>query len=198
MKRAVRGRAARLARLVPARSGAAARTPFVLLVVVLLGTGLIALLLLNASLNQGSFQLSRLEKETDDLTDQQQTLQQQVDGYSAPDALDKRARELGMVPGGSPVFLNPDGTVPSPPASVSASADPSTAAAASPQPVQSSAAAPQPVQSTAAAPQPVPSAPAAPQPVPSTAAAPQPVQSTAAATAPEQGTAPASAPEATP
>jgi cell division protein FtsB len=111
VKRVVRGRAARLTRLVPARSGSAARTPFVLLIVVLLGSGLIALLLLNSSLNQGSFKLSRLKKETTELTDQQQALQEEVDGYSAPDVLEKRARELGMVPGGSPVFLYPDGTV---------------------------------------------------------------------------------------
>lgn len=89
----------------------AKRTPFVLLVVVLLGSGLIALLLLNSSLNQGSFELSKLEKQTKELTDERQALQQDVDQLSAPGALERRARELGMVPGGSPVFLNPDGTV---------------------------------------------------------------------------------------
>ncbi|MER5930455.1 hypothetical protein [Streptomyces sp. NPDC002054] len=89
--------------------GQAARTPFVLLVVVLLGGGLISLLLLNSALNQGSFQLSRLKKETTALTDEQQALQRDVDAHSAPDALERRARELGMVPGGSPVFLGPDG-----------------------------------------------------------------------------------------
>nr|WP_241266085.1 septum formation initiator family protein [Streptomyces boncukensis] len=97
--------------MVPGGGSSAARTPFVLLVVVLLGSGLLALLLLNASLNQGSFQLEKLQKETDELTDQQQELQQEVDGYSAPDALEKRARELGLVPGGNPVFLAPNGTV---------------------------------------------------------------------------------------
>jgi cell division protein FtsB len=111
MRRAVRGRAARLARLVPTRSATAARTPFVLLIVLLLGSGLIALLLLNSALNEGSFKLSRLKKQTTELTDQQQTLQQEVDAYSAPDALEQRARELGMVPGGSPRFLDPHGTV---------------------------------------------------------------------------------------
>ncbi|MFI1966659.1 septum formation initiator [Streptomyces pathocidini] len=111
MKGAVRGRAARLARLVPTRSAPAARMPFVLLVVLLLGTGLITLLLLNSSLNQGSFRLSKLKKQTTELTDQQQALQEEVDGYSAPDALEKRARGLGMVPGGTPVFLYKDGTV---------------------------------------------------------------------------------------
>ncbi|MFI9049738.1 septum formation initiator family protein [Streptomyces sp. NPDC053427] len=106
-----RGGAGRLAALFPAGSGTAARTPFVLLIVLLLGSGLIALLLLNSALNQGSFELSKLEKKTDDLTDEQQALQQEVDAYSAPGALEKRARRLGMVPGGNPAFLMPDGTV---------------------------------------------------------------------------------------
>lgn len=101
----------RLARLVPARGSSAARTPFVLLVVLILGAGLLGLLLLNAAVNQGSFQLSRLERQTDELTDEQQSLQQEVDSYSAPGALEKRARGLGLVPGGTPAFLAPDGTV---------------------------------------------------------------------------------------
>ncbi|MBA6435419.1 MULTISPECIES: septum formation initiator family protein [Streptomyces] len=89
----------------------ARRTPFVLLVVVLLGSGLIALLLLNSSLNQGSFELTKLEKQTKELTDERQALQQDVDKLSAPAELERRARELGMVPGGAPAFLNPDGSV---------------------------------------------------------------------------------------
>ncbi|MFM9367381.1 hypothetical protein [Streptomyces sp. Da 82-17] len=107
----VRGRAARLARLLPAGPASAARTPFVLLVVVLLGGGLIVLLLLNSSLNQGSFRLSKLKKETTELTDRQQELQREVDGYSAPGTLERRARELGMVPGGNPAFLDPNGKI---------------------------------------------------------------------------------------
>ncbi|MGY4903879.1 septum formation initiator [Streptomyces sp. 900116325] len=144
----LRGRAARLARLMPARSSSAARTPFVLLVVLLLGGGLITLLLLNSALNEGSFRLSELKKRTTDLTDEEQALQRDVDGRSEPDALERRARELGMVPGGSPAFLNPDGTVrgvpseavaqrtraPAPPAgaSPSKSVTPPSAAATSP------------------------------------------------------------------
>ncbi|MET9963465.1 hypothetical protein ABZ128_31085 [Streptomyces sp. NPDC006326] len=92
-------------------SGQAALTPFVLLVVALLAGGLISLLLLNSALNEGSFQLSRLKKETTALTDEEQALQRDVDGYSAPDALQRRAQELGLVPGGSPVFIGPDGKV---------------------------------------------------------------------------------------
>ncbi|MEV8037621.1 septum formation initiator family protein [Streptomyces sp. NPDC002742] len=107
----LRGRAARLARLLPAGAGQAARTPFVLLVVLLLGGGLIGLLVLNSALSEGAFRLDDLQKQTKSLTDEEQALQRDVDAYSAPDALQRRARELGMVPGGDPAFLDPDGTV---------------------------------------------------------------------------------------
>ncbi|WP_310941847.1 hypothetical protein [Streptomyces sp. gCLA4] len=112
-----RGQAARIGRALGARpvgprpGGQAARMPFVLLVVALLAGGLISLLLLNSALNEGSFQLSRLKKETTALTDEEQALQRDVDAHSAPDALQRRARELGLVPGGSPVFIGPDGKV---------------------------------------------------------------------------------------
>jgi hypothetical protein len=95
----------------PSGPSTAARTPFVLLVVLLLSGGLITLLLLNSSLSQGSFELSELKKKTTELTDEQQALQRDVDRHSAPDALERRARELGMVPGGGPAFLGPDGKV---------------------------------------------------------------------------------------
>ncbi|WP_240110782.1 septum formation initiator family protein, partial [Streptomyces sp. MUM 203J] len=107
----LKGRAARLAGLVPSGPSTAARTPFVLLVVLLLGGGLIGLLLLNTSLSQGSFRLSELRKKNTELTDEEQALQRDVDDRSAPDALERRARELGMVPGGAPAFLEPDGSV---------------------------------------------------------------------------------------
>ncbi|MGX2997767.1 septum formation initiator family protein [Streptomyces sp. JNUCC 64] len=107
----LRGRAARLARLLPAGPSRAARTPFVLLMTLLLGGGLITLLMLNSSLNEGSFRLSELKRETTELTDREQALQRDVDAYSKPGALQERARRLGMVPGGNPAFLDPDGRV---------------------------------------------------------------------------------------
>jgi hypothetical protein len=119
----LKGRAARLARLFPAARGRAARTPFVLLVVLLLGGGLISLLVLNSALSAGSFRLDDLQQGTKNLTDEEQALQRDVDAYSAPDALQRRARELGMVPGGTPAFLGPDGTVKGDP-SPAASGDP--------------------------------------------------------------------------
>ncbi|WP_097866601.1 FtsB family cell division protein [Streptomyces sp. rh34] len=129
----LKGRAARLARLMPSTGpSTAARTPFVLLVVLLLGGGLITLLLLNSALNEGSFRLSELKRDTTELTDEQQALQRDVDSRSQPDALERRARELGMVPGGSPAFLNPDGTVRGKPTEATAPPSPSPSPTPSP------------------------------------------------------------------
>ncbi|WKD37470.1 hypothetical protein KO717_26150 [Streptomyces xanthophaeus] len=133
-----RGQAARLGRALggrPARprpGGQAARMPFVLLVVALLAGGLISLLLLNSALNEGSFQLSKLTKETTALTDEEQALQRDVDAYSAPDALQRRAHELGLVPGGSPVFIGPDGKVAGSAAPAEAPPSPTPSAPAAP------------------------------------------------------------------
>ncbi|MFJ9828447.1 septum formation initiator family protein [Streptomyces sp. NPDC101160] len=133
----------------PSGPSTAARTPFVLLVVLLLGGGLITLLMLNSALNQGSFKLSELKKKTTELTDEEQALQRDVDDSAAPDALERRARELGMVPGGSPVFLDPDGRVrgvptvavspkpsprPTPPPAPPATQAPATGATGTPKP----------------------------------------------------------------
>ncbi|MEU3728665.1 septum formation initiator family protein [Streptomyces sp. NPDC033538] len=122
----LKGRAARLARLLPPAGGRgqAARAPFVLLVVVLLGGGLIGLLVLNSAMSEGSFQLDDLKQKTKELTDEEQALQRDIDAYSAPRALQRRARELGMVPGGDPAFLAPDGTVKGSPGPAPAAATP--------------------------------------------------------------------------
>ncbi|MFF9217898.1 hypothetical protein [Streptomyces viridosporus] len=120
----LKGRAARLAQLFPTGRAQAARTPFVLLVVLLLGGGLIGLLVLNSALSEGAFQLDDLQRETKNLTDEEQALQRDIDAHSAPDALQRRARELGMVPGGDPAFLGPDGKVKGVPGPASAARAP--------------------------------------------------------------------------
>ncbi|MCS0604000.1 septum formation initiator family protein [Streptomyces sp. LP11] len=165
----LRGRAARLARLLPAGRAKAARTPFVLLVVLLLGGGLIGLLVLNSALSEGSFKLADLEKRTKNLTDQEQALQRDIDAYSAPDALQRRARQLGMVPGGDPAFLGPDGSVkgvPSPaaadPAALTTPADPLAAPPPATPGAVPPAATPAPPQTAPAQPMPVTAAPLAP------------------------------------
>ncbi|MFD9269019.1 hypothetical protein ACFWB1_30795 [Streptomyces goshikiensis] len=142
--------------------------PFVLLVVALLGGGLISLLLLNSALNEGSFQLTKLKRETTALTDEEQALQRDVDGYSAPDALQRRAHELGLVPGGSPVFIGPDGKVAG--SAAAASEPPPPSAPPSPAPSAASSAAASTAPSAAAGAQaPAQASPSAPAPAPSSA-----------------------------
>ncbi|MFF9006015.1 hypothetical protein ACF087_09270 [Streptomyces goshikiensis] len=138
--------------------------PFVLLVVALLGGGLISLLLLNSALNEGSFQLTKLKRETTALTDEEQALQRDVDGYSAPDALQRRAHELGLVPGGSPVFIGPDGKVAG--SAAAASEPPPPSAPPSPAPSAASSTAPS---AAAGAQAPAQAPPSAPAPAPSSA-----------------------------
>ncbi|MFG2993021.1 hypothetical protein ACGFZK_27615 [Streptomyces sp. NPDC048257] len=172
-----RGQAARLGRALGARparprpGGQAARMPFVLLVVALLGGGLISLLLLNSALNEGSFQLTKLKKETTALTDEEQALQRDVDAHSAPDALQRRAHELGLVPGGSPVFIGPDGKIAGSAAPAEAPPSPTPPPSAPAAPPAGSSGAP-----AASAPASVPAQPAASAAPPAASGSPQPNQ----------------------
>nr|WP_286169000.1 septum formation initiator family protein [Actinospica acidiphila] len=79
---------------------------------------------MNSALSEGAFRLDDLQRETKELTDEEQALQSDIDAYSAPDALQRRARELGMVPGGDPAFLGPDGKVKGVPGAASAARAP--------------------------------------------------------------------------
>lgn len=92
-------------RILPGGSSRSPRAPFVVLVLIVLGVGLIGLLLLNTSLQQGSFALDELEAETTQLRDQQTTLADEVAARGAPTELARRARLLGMVPVEEPKFL---------------------------------------------------------------------------------------------
>lgn len=81
------------------------RAPFVVLVLLVLGAGLVGLLLLNTGLQQSSFDLRDLERETRLLRDQHAALSQEVARLSAPDELAVRAEDLGMTPAGEREYL---------------------------------------------------------------------------------------------
>jgi hypothetical protein len=83
----------------------APRMPFVLFVVAMLGAGLVGLLLLNTSLQQGTFRVTELNQQAKDLRDQQEELERQVQSLEAPQNLADQALRLGMVPNPNPVFL---------------------------------------------------------------------------------------------
>ena len=95
-----------------ARAAVAGNGIFALVVVGLLLAGMVMLLVLNTSLAQGSFEIGSLTKTQDALAVSEQQLLQQVARAEAPESLQARATELGMVPVSSPVFLRlADGAV---------------------------------------------------------------------------------------
>jgi hypothetical protein len=101
-----------LLKLVPQRRSQAAKTPFAIVLVVLLVGGLLGLLLLNTLVAQDSFTLHDLAKQSRDLQLREQQLAGQVEDAQAPGRLADRATRMGMVPGGPPAFLRlPDGRV---------------------------------------------------------------------------------------
>lgn len=78
---------------------------FSLVVLGILIGGMVMLLVLNTSLAQGAFEISSLTSTQRELAVQEQKLVQQVALAEAPEALQEKARTLGMVPVASPVFL---------------------------------------------------------------------------------------------
>jgi hypothetical protein len=81
------------------------RMPFVIFVVSLLAAGLVGLLLLNTELQSGTFQITKLNSQADQLRDQQESLEKQVRTLESPQNLSDRALKMGMVPNPNPVFL---------------------------------------------------------------------------------------------
>jgi hypothetical protein len=119
-------------RLVAARRSQAAKAPFIMVVVGILGAGLLGLLLLNTVLAQDAFRLHTLQLQSHALADQEQALQRDVERLQSSGSLAQRATALGMVPGGPPAFLRlSDGTVLGAPAPGRAPVVPPPAAPAS-------------------------------------------------------------------
>jgi outer membrane biosynthesis protein TonB len=81
------------------------RMPFVIFVVSLLAAGLVGLLLLNTELQRGTFQVTALNQQADQLRDQQEQLERQVRTLESPQNLADRSLRMGMVPNPNPVFL---------------------------------------------------------------------------------------------
>jgi hypothetical protein len=74
------------------------RTPFVLLVLGLLGGGLICLLVINTTLSTAQFRITHLQQSNATLSQQEQQLQQEIAKDAAPATIFSRAWKLGMRP----------------------------------------------------------------------------------------------------
>lgn len=97
----------------PSRAPArAARTPFVVLVLLMIAGGFLGLLLLNTTITQDAFTVAQLEERANLLVDREQALEQQLAVEASPQRLAERAAEIGMVPAGAPAFIDTtDGSV---------------------------------------------------------------------------------------
>jgi len=84
-------------RVLPARMASTGSGAFATLCIVLLTAGLIALLVLNTALAQGSIALGQLQRDSARLADTAGNLQEQIDRSSASGALARSAAQLGMV-----------------------------------------------------------------------------------------------------
>jgi len=112
------------------RQRQAGRGVFTLLVGALLVAGLLGLLMINTALAQGAFTTSALQQQLGDLSAQESALSEQIALMSAPQALERQARALGMVRMRKAAFLNlQDGSVAGKPKVVRVPGLPANAAA---------------------------------------------------------------------
>jgi hypothetical protein len=72
------------------------RTPFILLLLGLLGGGLVCLLVINTTLAAASYKIDNLQQSNATATQQVQELQQQVASEQSPASIEQRALQLGM------------------------------------------------------------------------------------------------------
>lgn len=117
----------------------APRVPFAAFVLIVLALGLVGLLVLNTSLQQGAFYARDLEARAQTLTERREALEIQVAELREPQRVAERAAQLGMVPNPSPAFLRlSDAKVLGNPAPATASSSPGFAIprAAHPAPVR--------------------------------------------------------------
>jgi len=99
-------------RLVPTPGRRAPRAAFVTVVMTILAGGLVGLLLLTTSMQQTAFALFDVETEIAGLRQDRQSLAAELAAREAPGALASAAALAGMVPNGSPAFLDLDaGTI---------------------------------------------------------------------------------------
>jgi hypothetical protein len=92
-----RGPAPTPLRVIPTRITHTGNGAFATICIALLIAGLIALLLLNTALAQGSLALGDLQRESARLSDTASNLQEEIDRASATGALARNASEIGMV-----------------------------------------------------------------------------------------------------
>ncbi len=99
-------------RLVAPVANRARRTPFVVVLLAVIGTGLVGLILISTAMQAQTFELAELTSQARELETAEEALQRQVRELESPENLGPRAIAHGMVPSETPVYLQlSDGTV---------------------------------------------------------------------------------------
>jgi cell division protein FtsL len=97
-----RPRLAVLTRPEPRRSA----VPFVIMCTAIIVATLATVLYLNIQMSSTSYEITRLQGQSQSLTEKQQGLEQQNDELGTPQKLEKKAQDLGMVPAGTPAYID--------------------------------------------------------------------------------------------
>ena len=98
-------------RVAPPAPVSAPRAPFVALVLVLVLIGVIGILVLNTRIAENAFKLDALRTKQSTLDRDEERLRSDLASKESPVTLASRAKQLGLVPSRTPVFLLlPDGT----------------------------------------------------------------------------------------
>jgi cell division protein FtsL len=86
--------------------------PFVVVLFVVIGSGLVGLILISPAMQAQTFELATLTAQTRELETPQEALQREVSELESPEHLGPLAMANGMVPSQTPVYLQlSDGTV---------------------------------------------------------------------------------------
>lgn len=80
--------------------------PFTLLCTAIVAATLAALLFLNIQMSDTSYQITRLQAQSQRLTEEEQSLAATNERLGTPQELERQAREIGMVPVSDPAYID--------------------------------------------------------------------------------------------
>jgi len=96
----------------PLRPERASRGLFAVVITAMLALGLVVMLVINTSVAQTAFTVSELQIQQRELARTEAALTEELSAVAAPPVLEAKARAIGMVPSGRPVFVTiPSGEV---------------------------------------------------------------------------------------
>ena len=82
--------------------------PFTILCTLIVTATLAALLYMNIQMSDTSYEITRLQSQSQRLTEEKQALTETDERLGTPQELERQARELGMVPVTDPAYIDLD------------------------------------------------------------------------------------------